>query len=204
VKEIKSGNQKGIMSEENYLVTCSCQHCDGNIEFDASLFQAGTMTTCPHCEMETALFIPKAPEKVVEKIPEKTAKIIERKEKTYHGGMEIKLEDIGGIFLALGILGGIAAIIAAFVAFNDNETGVGVDLLCVGVALIFASFVNQTLFRAGAEVIRLLKKLNGLKFSGEITQPIASDSSSHKCSACNAPVNSFDENCFACGAKFRK
>jgi hypothetical protein len=192
------------MSEENYLVTCRCQHCDGNIEFDASLFQAGTMTACPHCEMETALFIPKAPEKVVEKIPEKTAKIVEKKEKTYHGGMEITLEDIGGIFLALGILGGVAAIIAAFVAFNDSETGVGVDLLCVGVALIFASFVNQTLFKAGAEVVRLLKKLNGLKFSGEITQPIASDSSSYKCSGCNASVVYWQEKCESCGARFEK
>jgi hypothetical protein len=48
------------MNEENYLVTCRCQQCNGNIEFDASLFQAGTMTTCPHCGIETQLFIPSA------------------------------------------------------------------------------------------------------------------------------------------------
>jgi uncharacterized paraquat-inducible protein A len=192
------------MSEENYFVTCHCQQCNGNIEFDASLFQAGTMTTCPHCGIETPLFIPKvskSAEKQTEKVPEKTAKIV--KQTRYSGGMEDTLEDVGGIFLFLGILGGIGAIVGAIVAFNDSETGVGVDLLCVGAALIFASAVNRILFRAGAEIVRLLKKLNDLKFSGQITEPDAINE--YTCSSCDSFV--FSKNsakCQNCGAKFEK
>jgi hypothetical protein len=67
---IELRNEKGIMSEENNFVACPCQNCNGKIEFDASLFQTGTMIACPHCGMETALFIPSAPkasEKIIEK-----------------------------------------------------------------------------------------------------------------------------------------
>jgi hypothetical protein len=35
---------------------CPCQHCNGNIGFDA--LDAGRETACPHCGMETVLFVP--------------------------------------------------------------------------------------------------------------------------------------------------
>ena len=195
------------MNEENNLVTCRCQQCDGNIEFDASLFQTGTTTPCPHCGIETLLFIPNAQkspekiaEKVVEKTPEKKAKIL--KQTRHSGGIEDTLEEVGGIFLALGILGGIGAVVGAIAAFNDGQAGIGVDLLCVAAALIFASVVNRILFRAAAEVIRLLKKLNGLKFSGSVTQPEAYDE--YKCTGCGTSVDSSSEQCYSCNAKFEK
>ena len=40
------------------IVKCTCQHCDGHIEFEAQGFQPGTRLECPHCKMETVLFIP--------------------------------------------------------------------------------------------------------------------------------------------------
>ena len=43
---------------EPNLVVCRCRHCDGGIEFDAS--QAGETVACPHCGLETLLFIPSA------------------------------------------------------------------------------------------------------------------------------------------------
>jgi hypothetical protein len=197
------------MSEEKNFVACPCQHCNGKIEFDANRFQTGTMATCPHCEMETTLFIPpisKPGEKQTEKIPEKTAKIV--KQTTYSGGMEDTLEDVGDIFLFLGILGGIGAIIGAVFAFNNDQAGIGADLLCVGAGLIFASAINRILFKAGAEIVRLFKKLNGLKFSGKITQPNGSEDdiapSSEKCSACGNIANKSSEKCTYCGARFEK
>jgi len=39
-------------------VKCTCQHCDGHIEFEKEGFQPGTRSECPHCKMETELFIP--------------------------------------------------------------------------------------------------------------------------------------------------
>ena len=41
--------------------TCPCQLCNGHIEFDPSLFQTGTIVTCPHCGVETRLFISQMP-----------------------------------------------------------------------------------------------------------------------------------------------
>jgi hypothetical protein len=38
------------------FVTCRCRHCNGHIEFDAS--DAGATVACPHCGLETVLFIP--------------------------------------------------------------------------------------------------------------------------------------------------
>jgi hypothetical protein len=206
------------MSEEKNFVTCPCQHCNGNIEFDASLCQTGTKATCPHCGMETVLFIPKIAKAgkilraifsagIAEKTPERPAKIIEQKEKTYHGGMEDMLENVGDIFLFFGILGGVTAIIMAIIAYNSNhdEIGIGVDLLCVGFISILAGAVNRIFLRAGAEIIRLLKKIGGLKFSGEITRPVASDSIFYKCSACGATTYSRNEwKCESCGAIFKQ
>ena len=45
-----------IMSSE---VKCSCQVCNGHIAFDATM--AGQDIACPHCGMETKLFIPNIP-----------------------------------------------------------------------------------------------------------------------------------------------
>jgi hypothetical protein len=42
----------------NY-VTCCCQHCDTGIEFDAAeLAEENSIVPCPHCGLETKLFIP--------------------------------------------------------------------------------------------------------------------------------------------------
>ncbi len=38
---------------------CSCQYCNGHIEFDAA--QAGETSACPHCGLETKLFVPTTP-----------------------------------------------------------------------------------------------------------------------------------------------
>jgi hypothetical protein len=35
---------------------CTCNNCSGHIGFEPS--QAGTTVTCPHCQMETKLYIP--------------------------------------------------------------------------------------------------------------------------------------------------
>jgi len=42
------------------FVTCPCQHCSGKIEFDANQLDPAENTTvpCPHCELETIIFVP--------------------------------------------------------------------------------------------------------------------------------------------------
>lgn len=43
-----------------HYVICRCQHCDGNIEFDAGQIEKGETRTveCPHCHLETIIFVP--------------------------------------------------------------------------------------------------------------------------------------------------
>ena len=50
------------MPTELQFVTCPCQVCNGNIEFDPSDFGDGETRTveCPLCKMETVLFVPHA------------------------------------------------------------------------------------------------------------------------------------------------
>src|SRR5580704_16281709 len=45
------------------IVKCRCQHCSGNIEFDASGFRPGETRNaeCPHCHLDTILFVPRSP-----------------------------------------------------------------------------------------------------------------------------------------------
>jgi len=43
-------------NEPPRLVFCLCRHCAAVIEFDSS--QAGEVTVCPHCDMETTLLVP--------------------------------------------------------------------------------------------------------------------------------------------------
>ena len=41
------------------LVICRCNICDGNLEFERG--QAGSRVACPHCGMETQLYVPNTP-----------------------------------------------------------------------------------------------------------------------------------------------
>jgi hypothetical protein len=42
------------------FVTCRCQHCNNNVEFDAVNLSDGDTATivCPHCQMDTIVFVP--------------------------------------------------------------------------------------------------------------------------------------------------
>lgn len=42
------------------IAKCPCNHCNGKIEFDIE--HAGKAISCPHCGMETLLFIPQLEE----------------------------------------------------------------------------------------------------------------------------------------------
>ena len=50
---------------EPRFVTCRCQHCDGNIEYDSS--HCGESVPCPHCGLETNLYIYETPLKALPK-----------------------------------------------------------------------------------------------------------------------------------------
>jgi hypothetical protein len=62
-------NQPDAQKAPNY-VTCPCQHCSGKIEFDANQIDVtgaagntltGQTIACPHCGLDTILFVPQPP-----------------------------------------------------------------------------------------------------------------------------------------------
>jgi hypothetical protein len=51
------------------LVTCPCQNCNGHIQFDAvTLSQDNNKTACPHCGLETILFVPPTNDAKMQKV----------------------------------------------------------------------------------------------------------------------------------------
>lgn len=54
------------MNATDKFVKCGCQFCSGSIEFESE--HAGETINCPHCGMETMLFIP--PSQRTAKIPD--------------------------------------------------------------------------------------------------------------------------------------
>jgi DNA-directed RNA polymerase subunit RPC12/RpoP len=65
----------GSEPSANYA-TCPCQHCGKGIEFNAAeLAEENSVIACPHCGLETKLFIPQqvSPQKVEAPIPNVTA-----------------------------------------------------------------------------------------------------------------------------------
>ena len=49
------------------LVTCSCNNCDGHLEFERQ--HAGERINCPLCGMETLLCVPQSPPPIVQSAP---------------------------------------------------------------------------------------------------------------------------------------
>lgn len=74
-------------------VICPCNNCSEHIEFEESA--AGSTVACPHCGIDTVLFIPKAPEIIAHKI-------VAHERKTCQGGIEDSLADVGGGFPGAG------------------------------------------------------------------------------------------------------
>jgi len=60
MREGENMNPPVTLAAPNY-VTCPCQHCSGNIEFDANQLDAASENTtvlCPYCGLETIIFVP--------------------------------------------------------------------------------------------------------------------------------------------------
>ena len=116
------------------------------------------------------------------------------------GGVESKLEGVATLYLVLSIIGLLASI---FISQGDAVKNGGFSSsfwIGLGVAALLQGIVFWILFEAGAEVIRLLKKIAGLPYAGRISQTDG-DSESFSCSDCGAPVSVIDKFCTQCGSK---
>ena len=67
------------LSVGNVIVNCPCQHCFGAIEFESSgLVEENSLVQCPHCGLETKLFIPPVADSPSPKLAEETESFAEQ------------------------------------------------------------------------------------------------------------------------------
>jgi len=114
-------------------------------------------------------------------------------EKTrYEGGREGALTTLGGVLLALGIIGLIAGVVLASSRGAWAEGGSSWVWVSIGGASLIWGIVMFALLGAAAEAIRLLKKMVGMQYAGEI-----SEGKPYKvlvCSACGKPPVKHEEH----------
>lgn len=137
------------------------------------------------------------------------AKKVEVEKLVYSGGEESHLSYLGGFFIILGVTGlAVCFIISGYVTGTPTSTGWAENGLSplwitIGVVGLIQGIALCVILNAGAEVIRLLKKLNGLKFSGEISEPEVETQIELQCSKCgNNDIYEVSTKCSKCGEEF--
>lgn len=133
----------------------------------------------------------------LQKMPEQGNKNNMKKERS--GGVESSLESVGIFYFILSIFG----LIACMILSNQEETkriGLSSLWIGIGIAAIAQGIIFSIIFRAGAEIVRLLKRLNGLPYAGSISETTG-ETKSYLCSDCGAQASVVDKVCTQCGAK---
>jgi hypothetical protein len=59
ITKLYNGNINMSAEIKSTDARCNCRHCDGPLAFDPA--NAGEIATCPHCKLDTMLFIPPPP-----------------------------------------------------------------------------------------------------------------------------------------------
>jgi hypothetical protein len=88
----------------------------------------------------------------------------------YTGGLEDRLSSLGRVLRWIGIAG-IAFSVFAAVNYSEKD-GTSVLYLAVGIIGFLQAIIADAFCQGFAEVIRLLKKQNGLPYGGEIRLPM--------------------------------
>jgi len=123
-------------------------------------------------------------------------------QQTRTGGIESKLDGVGIFYLVISIIG-----FVAFIILSQSEpikqTGLSSFWIGLGIGVIAQGIIFWILFEAGAEVIRLLKKLNGLPYGGKISETYG-NGTEYTCTECGTPVAPNAKFCTNCGVNFEE
>jgi hypothetical protein len=116
----------------------------------------------------------------------------------YEGGSEAALSGLGTFFLVVGVIGALLAF--AFAGLNDRNSSLWIT---AGVVGLVQGMMTNILCKGFAEIIRLLKKLNGIPFGGHISK--ATPLYENVCSECGTSL--YDEflpaaKCPKCAVEF--
>jgi hypothetical protein len=118
-------------------------------------------------------------------------------EQTNHGGVENELNGVGIFYFIISIISFVILIVLA----KDAAEGVKPLFIVAGVVCLIQGIILWILFRAGGEVIRLLKKLNGLPFGGTISG-VSEERKIYNCTECGEPTILEAKYCTNCGVSF--
>jgi len=123
----------------------------------------------------------------------------------YYGGIENKLTGLAKLILMFAIIGLIVSFVIAGNATRPSrfdgwgERGISYFWMLAGIVGLLYGILIYFVLSAGADIIRLLKKLNGIPYGGDISK--ASKDTNYYCSACGKLVHNESE-CPHCYKKF--
>ena len=128
-------------------------------------------------------------------------------EKSYHtGGIESKLDGVATYYLIMSIFALVGCIV---ISQTDvyQKTGLSALIIGLGLGALAQGVIAWIMFQAGAESIRILKKLNGLPYAGSISEAkavseVSAPGEGFECTICHTDVPADAKVCPKCGAKF--
>lgn len=126
-------------------------------------------------------------------------------EVTKDSGVEGRLEGVGTFYIIISI---IALIVTLIISQGEQikNTVLSTLWIAIGISFLAQGIIFMILFQAGAEVIRLLKKLNNLPYSGTISneKEATVEVNDYTCSECGSVVDKNAKYCAACGVKLEE
>jgi hypothetical protein len=108
--------------------------------------------------------------------------------------IESQLDGIGLFIIFISIISAIGLI---YLSQDETikQSGSSVIYIAIGIAIFLQGIIWRIIARAGAEIIRLLKKLNDISYTGFIT----GEDEEIVCSECGAVVMEDAKFCPECG-----
>ena len=140
---------------------CKCQNCPGELRFDDA--DAGQTVTCPHCQMDTVLFAPVAAEPLTPDA--EPPPIIKDKPRAQRRSyfVENDLESIGTTCFVLGLILAAGGLLYMAVAAYMGDGFPPLWPIPTMLILVTLGWLIRVIFRAFAEAIRQLRKMNSAK-----------------------------------------
>jgi DNA-directed RNA polymerase subunit RPC12/RpoP len=135
------------MNGNKFGAVCTCNTCSGKIEFESG--NAGQTIQCPHCGMETILFIPKNVSKPPHSVPNFALKYPAKS--SAKPNIEAQLEMAGSILFFVGLIGFLVCI---FLTVTTSQ----MEWILFGFVAVLQGWIFSLTFKGFAEVIRLLRK----------------------------------------------
>jgi DNA-directed RNA polymerase subunit RPC12/RpoP len=117
---------------------CRCQLCNGHIAFDATM--AGQEIACPHCGMETKLFIPYAPPAPVTVLPPAPPAPIAAENKPPSVSVAVNLEVKRGVS-PMGIASLVLGIMACVICWIPFFGLLAIPLALIGLVFAFVGVI---------------------------------------------------------------